>query len=344
MVEIPDIILKKFNAFADIACWGFCNEEKVPVQKLNPELRTSWKKNPELGVITLPELIEFAPNHVGFGIFTGDGLGCLDFDKFLKDEKLRFNNMMDAFFTEHPTFVEYSSSNTGTHAFYFYPKDNPNVKEFGLDIAQFGIKDLDPEEERLLKLPKDDPERKEKGLTDYMPDGKFYPQKHFIKLTGRVYRDYTYELYTIKNYDAFEKILSKNVVIPRLKSNPYQTSLLGDYRDWNDILAEGGIPHIPATSYIGKVSPKSGKLVITAFKIPCPNRSAHATHREGDISAELALLCKFNDGSSSCTCNHNSCDPQKKPNLLQKLWDEINGPKINAGKKRLNDLGVVLNG
>jgi hypothetical protein len=327
VVDIPEIIQKRFSQFADCKCWGFCNNEKVPVQLKNPERRTSWKNNPDLGVVTLPELIKFAPLHVGFGIFTSRelGIGCLDFDHFLQNGEPAFNNRLDEFLL-YSTFAEISSSGNGVHAFYFFPPNDPHAKEFPISLKKFGINLSVAEMDKLDKN---------------CPGGKFYCDSHFIKLTGRIYKDNDYLVRYLNDgeYDSFERAVTTKV-IPK-KTTSFQSSF-GLGRPWADILSEAGILHPEATGYVGKVSPRSKKLCIEALKIPCPNRMNHKTHRPGDVSAEMAILCKYEDGSSSVTCNHHSCAPEGKPNLLQKLWDEIKQPSVEAGEAALKRLGVNI--
>ncbi len=336
MVDIPRIIETKFESYYDEKRWCF-SKNKVPMKlhNPNPKFPLSWKNNPDEGVITLTNLIEFNEKHPevheGFGIITGDGLGCMDFDRFLENGQLRYNNKMDKFYGHAPTFVELSRSMKGTHGFYEYDKTNENVKEFGLDIKKFGI-NLTPEEiEALTKI-------------DNLPGGKFYPRKHFINMTGIIHNNNDNDILCLTNpdYKMFEEKTCIQTVLPEVKKSAFQSSLTGNYRSWGEILADNGIPHPVATDYIGRASPRSGKLVIEAYKIPCPNRKAHNTHRDGDISADLAILCKYEDGTSSVTCNHNSCDPMKRPNLLQKLWNEIKQPQIEIGKEALKRLGIDI--
>lgn len=330
MVTIPKIIQHKFRSFGDIKCWGFCNETKVPVQAKHPERFAEWKLNPDLGIITLPELIQLAPMHVGFGIFTSKSysLGCLDFDHFLKNGEPDYNNTLDIFLQKYPTFAEISSSGNGVHAFYYYEHDNEDIKENTLDIEKFNI-----------NLPESD----KKTLKDNkkLPGGKFYCDKHFIKLTGNVYKDNDYELKTIckSDYLKFEKTIFNHQDFPirTKKQHSFQASFT---KSWSNILTQAGIDHIEAREYIGKIAPRSKKEVVECLKIPCPNRYNHQTDRPGDISANLAILSRYSDDTSSCTCNHHSCDPASHPNLLQKLWNEIKKPTIDEGNKILKKFGV----
>ena len=316
MVEIPPVIQRKFRSLTNIKCWCFCSKDKIPVQLKDPQLHLPWVKNPDLGMITLSELIKYAPLHVGFGIFTSKkyGLGCLDFDHLLKDGEPVYNNKLDKFLEICPTFVEISSSGNGLHAFYNYDQTDENVKEFQIDIKKFNI-----------------------TSSDENIGGKFYCDKRFIKLTGNVYKDNTYEIYHFDKlgYHQLEKAISVQVEQPIYKKSSIQTSFT---RSWSDILSENGIIHIAAPEYTGKVSPKSKKEVVECWKIPCPNRNNHQTRRAGDVSADLAILSRYSDGSSSCTCNHNSCDPMKRPNLLQKLWDEIHK---TSDIQKLKDMGLL---
>lgn len=282
-----------------------------------------------MGVITFPELVQYASNHVGFGIFVSKeyNLGCLDFDHFLKNGEPDYNNKLDIFLQMYPTFAEISSSGNGVHAFYFYDHDDEAVKEFAINPKCFGI--TIPEEEYNLLLEK-----------KILPGGKFYCDKRFIKLTGKVYKDNDYEIFKFDKlgYNKLVKTISVQQEIPLpAKRASIQTSFT---RSWSDILCEAGIIHIEAREYVGKVAPKSKKEVVECLKIPCPNRSNHQAKRPGDISADLAILSRYSDGTSSCTCNHNACDPATRPNLLQKLWDEIKKPMVDEGNEILKRLEI----
>jgi hypothetical protein len=315
MVNIPPIILKRFAQFEDCKCWGFCNNSKIPVQLKNPERHTSWKNNPDLGVVTLSDLLQFSPMHVGFGIFTSRnfGIGCLDFDHFLKNGEPDFNNKIDQFLNiqDANTFAEVSSSGNGVHAFYFFNQNNSKVREFPISLKKFGMNFTVSELDKLDKN---------------APSGKFYCNDHFIKLTGRIYKDNDNLIRFLDNegYSSFERAVTTTY---RPKKSTHQ-SIIPLGKPWADILSEGGLMHVELPEYVGKLSPRSRKLCIECWKIECPNVNNHKTRRPGDISADMAILSKYADGSSSLTCNHHACDPSGHPNLLQKLWDKINN-KVN---------------
>lgn len=310
MVDIPAIIPKIFDDYADKKIWCFCNREKIPVQFANPERKGEWVKRPELVLLTLSELIKFAPIHTGFGIFTSKelGLGCLDFDHFLENGEPSYNNKVDIFLTivGAYTFAEVSSSGNGIHAFYKFPPNYSKMREFSISLKKFGMNFSVSELDKLDKN---------------SPGGKFYCDKHFIKLTGKVYKDNDYPIRNLtgSDYDSFEKAIT-TAIKPKFS---HQTIIpLG--RPWADILSEAGLMHVEATEYVGKLSPRSKKLCIECWKIECPNAENHKTRRPGDVSADMSILSKYADGSSSLTCNHHTCDPSGHPNLLQKLWDKIN--------------------
>lgn len=311
-LKIPEIIQEKFKVYSDDKRWCFCNKNKTPVEFRNPRVHFSRTDYPELGLLTLDELIEWSPSHVGFGIVTGNGLGCMDFDRFLENGKPRYDNKINEFLDTRytRTFAELSTSDKGIHSFYSYDSEDTNIKKFSIDIKKFGV-NLHPDEIKRLESIKD------------LIGGEFYVNQ-FIKMTGRPYNDNTYPInhWGKLEYPIILKMAAIISELPVMKKHVYQSSLNGNYKSWKEILDDVYIISLPA-SYNGQINPTNGKLCVESWKIPCPNRANHGTHRDGDISAELAILCKYSDGTDSCTCNHNSCDPLKHPNLLRRLWDEI---------------------
>lgn len=352
-LKVPDIIKMVFRDYVDIPCWSF-SSNKVPSQLKDPQYNLSWKTNPDLGLITLDEIERWLPLHdrsrSGFGIFTGRfegckyGLGCLDFDHFLDKAtgEPDYGNKLDKLLERMPTFAEKSVSDEGVHGFFRYDKSDPNTQgSKNIDIKKMGIileNFLSEEEIRLISLSKDDPERIEKGIKKYMPGGAIYTDMHFINMTGNVYKNNDNAL-CILNRDDFSALLATvttQTALPVIKRPTYQSSFS---RSWSDILCEAGIPHVQATDYIDK-SPH-GKLQIEAWKIPCPNRKNHQSKRPGDVSADRAILIRYSDDTSACTCKHNSCHPSKRPNLLKKLWDEIKEPKRKSGEEYLKKMGII---
>jgi hypothetical protein len=229
----------------------------------------------------------------------------MDLDHALVNGKPK-NDSISNFITSALTFVEISSSGAGLHLFFEYV---PSFEEYGL--------------------------RKD------FCDGKFYPSR-FIKLTGTVYEDNDYIIHhlTDREFENIKDVLSENRPLPVPRSINISC---GSFASWDEILNDAGIIHIQANNYVGKE--RRGRIAIEAWKIPCPNRKKHSDHgRPWDFGADAAILIKWDDGSSSLTCNHNACDPVKRPNLLRLLWQEIKEPKIHRGTELLKKMGVTEDG
>jgi hypothetical protein len=295
---LPNTILTHFSHWTNIACWVVCNDKKQPCDK-RTGLLAKWRTDPKDNIITLTELetlceLEVVERWGGFGIILGQDnhLCCIDFDHILDNDGNITNPEVAAFIEDTKTFVEKSSGGHGLHAFF------------------------------LLESP-----HEEYSLRKSFCDGKFYVDR-FIKMTGNVYKEYDYPVRTIREHGF--NIIKSRIGEPEAELENSKTDYTGDNTEtWESILGRAGIP-IVQSNYSGKV--RRGKLVIESWRIECPNRAAHRTDRQGDPSAHLAVLNKYTDGSTSVSCSHNSCSPQRHPNLLQKLWDKV---KVRARKNKL---------
>ena len=291
---LPKPILTHFYHWMNIKCWVICNDKKQPCEKRTGKL-AKWRTDPQDNIITLTELEELYELDVvnmwgGFGVILGQDnlLCCIDFDHVLDDNGEIINKEVSDFLEDVKTFVEKSSSGKGLHAFF------------------------------MLDSPKE-----EFGLRSTFCDGKFYVDR-FIKMTGNIYKGYDLPIRTI--HDHGYQIIKSNIGEPEVdRKCACEKQYVGDNNtSWEITLSSAGIPMVQS-NYAGKV--RRGKVVIESWRIECPNRIAHKTDRPGDPSAHLAVLNKYDDGSTSITCSHNSCSPKTHPNLLQKLWDKIKGQK-----------------
>ena len=315
MSRIPDNIINRFAPWADFTSWVMGNEKKLIVQWRNGELCT-WRKNPEDNIMTLHRLVDIVSKDIwwgGFGIILGEDnlLCCIDLDDCLDPTTHEtFNPEVTEFLKVAKTFVEVSSSGHALHV--FFALKNPKI--------EFGLK---PE----------------------FCKGKLYVDR-FIKLTGIQYKDYDNPIRVLddKEFSIIKKKIgvAEVVIQPLVPSKSYtgrtrQSGLMTE-ESWEFILDEVMIPHFP-TEYNGHA--KNGKIVMESWKILCPNVSAHTHDRTGDASANLAILCKYKDGTSSLKCNHNSCDPITHPNLLKKLWNQIKEIRAERGNTILKQMGVI---
>jgi hypothetical protein len=295
---LPTAILTHFTPWANVVCWVVCNDKKQPCDKRTGHL-AKWRTDPQDNIIPLTELETLYEAGVvdifgGFGIILGQDnlLCCIDFDHVLDKTGNIINPEVAAFIDDAKTFVEISSGGSGLHAFF------------------------------LLESP-----HEEYSLRKSFCDGKFYVDR-FIKMTGNIYKDYDYPVRTIREHGF--NIIKTKIGEPEAARENHKTDYNGENTEsWESILVRAGIPIIES-NYSGKV--RRGKLVIESWRIECPNRAAHRTDRPGDPSAHLAVLNKYNDGSTSVSCSHNSCSPHSHPNLLQKLWDKI---RTHARKNKL---------
>jgi hypothetical protein len=302
-ISLPQCILDLFAPWADVKCWVVCNENKQPCDKRTGRL-AKWRTDPKDNIIDLNELNTLYIYGVvdlwgGFGIILGQDnlLCCIDFDHVLDENGIPINPDVLDFITSLNTFVEKSSSGKGLHAFLYL--DSPH---------------------------------EEYGLKKTFCDGKFYVDR-FIKMTGNVFMNNNFPVKKIDDSE-FEMIKAR-VGEPAFCNKPIDEDtdgtpfpqhktpirIVSDINEsWETILRDAGIVIIHS-NYTGKV--RRGKHVVESWRIVCPNKRCHATDRPGDPSAHLAILNKYSDGTTSVSCSHNSCSPDKHPNLLQKLWDSI---------------------
>ena len=247
----------------------------------------------------------------GFGIIVGkdNTLACFDLDDSLTDGKI-ISPLVKEFLDILGSFVEISTSGTGLHAFVELEGTHA---EFGFDKTKFC-------------------------------GGKFYPAR-FIKLTGDVFSGYDLPIKTITKRDC-EIVQNKIGIAPAVIPVPAnRAAYSGKSRNWSDILSEVGILHITASQYIGSARQHgiASRTCIDAWKITCPNVRAHSDHhRHGDFSADAAILSQWDDGTSSCTCNHNSCNPALRPNLLHKLWQQVHEARRNKANDILRKIGCEI--
>jgi hypothetical protein len=298
------VIENVFKDYLDYKMWVVCNAVKVPIdQKTGYALKWS---NVDL-YLTFDELKKWLKVYDNFGIFTGiikndinnkpyASVRCLDLDDVLEDGEPIHPKLID-FLNRLNTFVEISSSGKGLHAFIITDAD---ISEFGFNTEKYW-------------------------------KGKYYSQKHFIKMTGNVFKDFNKPLIYLDKSDLIN--LQKN--IGNITLDPFPTtstqSSFNNDKSWVEILTIANIEFFPY-DYIGKVNPKTGKICIESLKVECPNKENHKTDRIGDKSAHLAILQKWDDGSTSIKCNHHACfaDATHHPNLLKKLWNKIYEKKVDS--------------
>jgi hypothetical protein len=315
---IPVIITQRFKPYTDIPCWVLCNQNKQPINIYGNLLQ--WKENPGDGINSL-SVIESRLSKVpsaGFGIILNkeNTLCCFDFDHALDDSGKIINTQVREFIEIVSTFVEISSSGKGLHAFI-----NADLIE-GETLAEYGFK-------------------KE------FCDGKFYSAR-FIKLTGDCLEGYDLPIQTFgkKQFEIIRKKISSTYIAPTVQKIKVSSPSNPTEIEWDRVLDEAGIIHIRAP-YEGKprkYPDGTSRTAIESYRIPCPNRSAHTDEakRKGKFGPDAAILNRWEDGTSTVSCNHNSCDPANRPNLLQMLWDEIREVRVNEARKVLKYYEGVL--
>jgi hypothetical protein len=305
MVDVSPVIINRFQPWEKVRCWCVCDAQKVPQDTTRPGPLKWIAERDKL--LTLKELVSFAPKYDGYGLIVGERgdnmLRCMDLDHALINGVPKNENIVN-FLESALTFVEISSSGAGLHLFFEYP----------VAFEEFGLR------------------------SDFC-EGKFYPSR-FIKLTGNIYQDHDYMIYHLidREFENIRNVLVENM--PRFAPRTLTpVASCGSSAAWHDILNEAGIMHFQS-NYAGKE--RRGRIAIEAWKIQCPNRKKHSDHhRPGDFSADAAILVRWDDGSSSLTCNHNACKPEKRPNLLRLLWQEIKAPQIEEGNRLLKKMGAI---
>jgi hypothetical protein len=310
---IPISIKERFAPWADCECWCLCNENKQPINRWTGN-QLYWKTRPGDSINTMSVINESLKDmpRSGFGIIVGKGndLACFDLDDALDTDGKIINPLAKEFLDILGSLVEISTSGSGLHAFV---ELEGTYAEFGFDKTKFC-------------------------------GGKFYPSR-FIKLTGDVFDGFDLPIKTINKKDC-EIVQNKiGIARPDLPLPAKHTAYSGKSRNWSDILSEAGILHITANQYVGH-SRQHGIMSRTctdAWKITCPNVTAHSDHhRHGDFSADAAILSQWDDGSSSCTCNHNGCNPALRPNLLHKLWQQVHKARDEQARARLHAMGLMV--
>lgn len=304
MTAIPPCIEEKFKGILNTRCWCVCNADKIPIRAGTNDL-LQWGQHPE-HLLTFHELRGFADQYPGFGIICGEMgsnmLRFVDLDECLNDQGAIINPTVKEFLDAFKTWVEKSVRGKGLHALFEYPKP---FDEFGINKNICG--------------------------------GKVYSSR-FLRLTGDTFGEYDYLIQFVSDRE-FEGI--KRIGEQRIQpADPtVRRTFTGEREAWGIVLADEGIPCLPA-GYDGRE--RHGKIIIESWKIPCPNRAKHSDHgRYNDFSADAAILCRYNDGSSSLTCNHNACDPGTRPNLLRLLWTEIRRNRAERTRGILKEMGLI---
>jgi hypothetical protein len=279
-----------------------------------------WKEEPQDHINTLEKILKVQEVLLGYGfgiiLNLQNSLVCFDFDHALDENGNIINQEVKTFIECVGSFTEISSSGRGLHV--FVCADIPETK----CLSEYSFK-------------------KSYG------DGKFYPAR-FIKMTGNCVDEFDLPVQILR-YDELETIKRKmsNECTPYKIRNTrlHQTDSSSDFK-WEEILSDAGILHT-TSQYVGKsrnYPDGSCKTVIESYRIPCPNRFAHTNYskRTSQFGPDAAILTKWDDGTSSCTCNHNNCSPENHPNLLQKLWDEIRETKTKDAKSTLSKYSDVM--
>lgn len=311
---IPSVIKNRFAPWVDVECWCLCNEQKQPINRWTKNL-LPWKLHPGDSVSTfsvINDSLKDMPG-CGYGIIIGreNTLACFDFDDSLNMDGTVINPTVSEFLAILGTFVEVSTSGTGLHAFVSLDAPYP---EYGFD-------------------------------TDRFCKGKFYSAR-FIKLTGNMFYGYDLPIKSLTLRDC-QIIQTKIGTVPVNIPLPADRAVYINYKSggWSDILTDAGVLHITAPQYVGSLRQHGtvSRTCTAAWKITCPNKSAHSDHhRTNDFSADAAILSQWDDGSSSLTCNHNSCNPALRPNLLHKLWKQIHQARDQRARERLHSMGVMV--
>jgi hypothetical protein len=279
-----------------------------------------WKEEPQDHITTLPlilKTLEMIPGY-GFGVLLNhhNNIVCYDFDHALDDAGQIINPEVQQFVEVISSFTEISSSGKGLHVF------------VGIDI---------PETKILTEY----------GFKKSYGDGKFYPAR-FIKMTGNCPEGFDLPVQILNSFelDTIRRRMSNETILPSFKKTTSPTQSNTNDIDWDEILTEVGILHTKS-QYAGRsrnYPDGSCKIAVESYRIPCPNRFAHTNYakRTSQFGPDSAILTRWDDNTTSCTCNHNNCSPDQHPNLLQKLWDEIRELRIKDAKAVLSKYAEVL--
>lgn len=312
-----DTIKSRFAPWQNIPMWVLCNQEKAPIKPDGSNLQ--WKENPGDHINTLDTIISRMKSGFGFGLILGlqNSLVCYDFDHALDDKGNIINPAVREFIELVGSFTEISSSGKGLHLFVI--AELPD----GVVLTEYGFK---------------------KSFCD----GRCYPAR-FIKLTGNCLEGYDLPIQTLTKgeLDVIERKIGNTTTRPVFKKarEAGQTALSKD-TNWDEILSEAGILHT-RSQYDGKprtYPDGTTRIALESYRIPCPNRHNHTgvEKRNNRFGPDAAILSKWDDGTSSLTCNHNACDPATRPNLLQMLWDEIRLLRVQEAKDFLSQYKEVL--
>ncbi len=325
-------IINRFSPWADIECWVLSNKNKQPCTihsgrytsepakdyAIGDMLR--WKEEPQDHINTLSSILktmEMLPGY-GFGVLLNEHnhLACFDFDHALDENGQIINQDVQQFIEVIGSFTEISSSGKGLHVFICIDAPETEI------ITEYGFK-------------------KSYG------EGKFYPSR-FIKMTGNCPEgfDLPVQVLNILELNTIRRRMSNESIAPlfRKATTPSQCESV-DIK-WDEILTEVGIIHT-SSQYAGKsrnYPDGTCKVALESYRIPCPNRFVHTNFakRTSQFGPDAAILTRWDDKTSSCTCNHNNCSPDQHPNLLQKLWDEIRTLREKDAKSVLSKYNEVL--
>ena len=293
-----DTIKTQFAPWQNIPMWTLCNQEKQPVKPDGSLLQ--WKQNPGDNINTLDTIIGRMKSGFGFGLIVGlhNSLVCYDFDNALDEKGNIINPKVREFIELVGSFTEISSGGKGLHLFVI--AELPD----GVTLQEYGFK---------------------KSFCD----GKCYPSR-FIKNTGICLAEYDLPVKTLTKgeLDTIERKIGNTQIPPSFKKVKAPSETTVSYNaSWDEILSEVGILHT-RSQYHGKprtYPDGTTRIALESYRIPCPNRHNHtgAEKRKKQFGPDAAILTRWDDGTSSVTCNHNACDPGNHPNLLQMLWNEI---------------------
>jgi hypothetical protein len=326
VTENPNTIKNRFSACADIECWVLSNKNKQPCtihsgkyltepqKEYNVGDMLRWKEEPQDHINTLSSILktwELLPGY-GFGVLLNknNSIACFDFDHALDDNGNIINTEVRQFVEVISSFTEVSSSGKGLHVFvYVEIPDDETIYEYAFKKS-FG-------------------------------DGKFYPSR-FIKMTGNCPEgfDLPLKVLVLHELNTIRRKMSNEIISPSFRKSTSPSQCSSTELNWGDILTEVGILHTNS-QYVGKSKnypDGTCKMVIESYRIPCPNRFEHTdfTKRTSQFGPDAAILTRWDDKTTSCTCNHNGCSPDKHPNLLQKLWDEIRELRMKDAKSILS--------
>lgn len=325
-------IKNHFRPWSDIECWVLSNDRKQPctihsgeyvlgeekkAYSLGDMLR--WREEPQDHITTLNRVLsvlEKMPPSYGFGVILShkNNILCFDFDHALENGEIK-NLEVKEFVSVVSSFTEISSSGNGLHV--FVDADVP--EDYSID---------------------------EYGFKEQYGDGKFYDAR-FIKMTGNCLDNFDVPVRVLNRHelDTIKRKISAEYIPPVFKKAT-RVSSSNDELNWDEILSEVGIIHTK-TNYANKTKDYGNgisKLVLESYRIPCPNRLAHTDYykRERTFGPDAAILNRWDDGTTSITCNHNACKPESHPNLLLKLWDEIRKLRVDDANNVISKYKGIL--